>query len=46
VCRAFDIADQMGNSHEEAMRTYIHTRSDDASDRSRRAVAEAARQAS
>ena len=43
---AFDIADQMGNSPEECMRTYVHTRSEDARDRVRRAVAEAARQAS
>jgi hypothetical protein len=36
----------MGNSPEECMRTYVHTRSEDARDRVRRAVAEAARQAS
>jgi hypothetical protein len=38
--------DQMGNSPEECMRKYVHTRSEDARYRMRRAVAEAARQAS
>jgi hypothetical protein len=42
----FDIADQMGNSPEECMRTYVHTRSEEARDRLRRAGAEAARNAS
>jgi hypothetical protein len=42
----FDIADQMGNSPEECTRTYVHARSEDARDRVRRAVAEAARKAS
>jgi hypothetical protein len=43
---AFDIADQMGNSPQEGMETYVHTRSEEARDRVRRAVAEAARKAS
>jgi hypothetical protein len=43
---AFDIADEMGNSPEECMRRYIHTHSEGARDRVRRAVAEAARRAS
>jgi hypothetical protein len=43
---AFDIADRMGDSPEECMRKYVHTRSEDARYRMRRAVAEAARQVS
>jgi hypothetical protein len=36
----------MGNSAEECMRTYVHTRYEEARDRVRRAVAEAARKVS
>jgi hypothetical protein len=43
---AFDITDQMGNSREDCMRTYDHTRSEDARARVRRVMAAAARKAS